>query len=147
MYQLVKHFYEFGDFQIDVKNHLLLRAGEGVALNPKTFDLLLALILKQGDVATKDELLKTVWKETVVEEANLLIMCIFSEGFWRKTTTASNTSKRSLSAVTVLWRLFGRWGMAPVTAILSYPKPDRLKNSRYETRKFNLKNRVLGLFR
>jgi len=71
MRQLVKHFYEFGDFQIDVKNQLLLRAGEVVALNPKTFDLLLALILKQGDVATKDELLKTVWKDTVVEEANL----------------------------------------------------------------------------
>jgi Tol biopolymer transport system component/DNA-binding winged helix-turn-helix (wHTH) protein len=71
MRQLVKHFYEFGDFQIDVNNQLLLRAGEVVALNPKTFDLLLALILKQGDVATKDQLLKTVWKDTVVEEANL----------------------------------------------------------------------------
>jgi Tol biopolymer transport system component/DNA-binding winged helix-turn-helix (wHTH) protein len=71
MRQLVKHFFEFGDFQIDVNNQLLLRAGEVVALNPKTFDLLLALIFKQGDVATKDELLKTVWKDTVVEEANL----------------------------------------------------------------------------
>ena len=71
MRQLVKHFYEFGDFQIDVKNQLLLRAREVVALNPRTFDLLLALILKQGDIATKEELLKTVWKDAFVEEANL----------------------------------------------------------------------------
>jgi DNA-binding winged helix-turn-helix (wHTH) protein/TolB-like protein len=42
-----------------------------VSLTPKAFDLLLALVERQGRLAEKDELLKLVWPDTFVEEANL----------------------------------------------------------------------------
>jgi DNA-binding winged helix-turn-helix (wHTH) protein len=66
-----KHIYEFGPFRLDAAEHLLLRDGEAVPLTPKAFDLLLALVERHGHLLEKDELLKTVWPDTFVEEANL----------------------------------------------------------------------------
>ncbi len=66
-----KHFYEFGAYRIDARDHLLLRDGEAVPLPPKTFDLLLALVESGGRVLSKDELMKQVWPDSFVEEANL----------------------------------------------------------------------------
>jgi DNA-binding winged helix-turn-helix (wHTH) protein/TolB-like protein len=63
--------YEFGPFRLDAKERLLLRAGEPVPLTPKAFDLLLALVERQGHLLAKDELMKRVWPETCVEETNL----------------------------------------------------------------------------
>lgn len=63
--------YEFGDFHIDANQRLLLRNGEPVALTPKVFDTLLHLVQHQGEVAAKDELIRDVWPDTVVEENNL----------------------------------------------------------------------------
>jgi len=66
-----KHIYEFGPFRLDAAEHLLLRDGEAVPLTPKAFDLLLALVERHGRLLEKDELLKLVWPDTFVEEANL----------------------------------------------------------------------------
>jgi len=66
-----KHIYEFGPFRLDAAEHLLLRDGEAVPLTPKAFDLLLALVEQHGHLLEKDELLKKVWPDTFVEEANL----------------------------------------------------------------------------
>src|SRR4051812_21184628 len=67
-----KRFYEFGTFSVDVSNRLLLRqGGELVMLKPKVFDTLLLLIENQGRVVGKDELLDTLWQDTIVEESNL----------------------------------------------------------------------------
>src|SRR5215831_20792137 len=66
-----KHIYEFGPFRLDEAEHLLLRDGETVPLTPKAFDLLLALVERHGHLLEKDELLRTVWPDTFVEEANL----------------------------------------------------------------------------
>ena len=66
-----KHFYEFGQFRLDARDHLLLCDGEVVPLPPKTFDLLLALVESSGRVLTKEELMKQVWPDSFVEEANL----------------------------------------------------------------------------
>jgi Tol biopolymer transport system component/DNA-binding winged helix-turn-helix (wHTH) protein len=69
--QQPKHIYEFGPFRLDAAEHLLLRDGEAVPLTPKAFDLLLALVERHGHLLEKDELLKKVWPDTFVEEANL----------------------------------------------------------------------------
>jgi eukaryotic-like serine/threonine-protein kinase len=69
--QRLKELYEFGPFRIDAEKETLLRAGEPVALTPKTFQILLVLVRHSQQVVTKDDLLKTVWPETFVEEANL----------------------------------------------------------------------------
>jgi TolB-like protein/DNA-binding winged helix-turn-helix (wHTH) protein/Tfp pilus assembly protein PilF len=71
MSQEPQHIYEFGPFRLDATEHLLLRDGEAVPLTPKAFDLLLALVERHGHLLEKEELLKKVWPETFVEEANL----------------------------------------------------------------------------
>jgi DNA-binding winged helix-turn-helix (wHTH) protein len=66
-----KHIYEFGPFRLDAVERLLLRDGAVVPLTPRVFDLLLVLVERHGHLLEKGELMKTVWRDTVVEEANL----------------------------------------------------------------------------
>src|SRR6058998_2467506 len=63
--------YEFGPFRIDAVKRVLWRDGELVQLTSKSLDTLLVLIEHQGQVVTKDDLIKTLWPDTVVEENNL----------------------------------------------------------------------------
>jgi len=69
--QSVKHHYQFGPFRVDPDKELLLRGDETVPLTPKTFQILLVLVRHGKEVVTKDDLMKTVWPDTFVEEANL----------------------------------------------------------------------------
>jgi DNA-binding winged helix-turn-helix (wHTH) protein/TolB-like protein len=66
-----QHIYEFESFRLDVAERLLLREGEVVPLQPKVFDLLLALVERHGHLLEKDELMRLVWPDVIVEEANL----------------------------------------------------------------------------
>ena len=47
-------FYEFGSFRIDRRERLLLHDGEPVALPPKVYDTLLALVMHSGHIVEKD---------------------------------------------------------------------------------------------
>src|SRR5260370_41564445 len=67
----VNHFYEFDQFGIDVTERLLLDEGAPLALPPKAFDILLALVQQSGHVLEKRELIETVWPDTFIEENNL----------------------------------------------------------------------------
>lgn len=69
--QKMKHLYEFGPFRVDPEKELLLRDGETVAITPKTFQILLVLMRHSKEIVTKEDMLKTVWPDTFVEEANL----------------------------------------------------------------------------
>jgi DNA-binding winged helix-turn-helix (wHTH) protein len=69
--QKLKELYEFGPFRVDPEKEMLLRAGEPVPLTPKTFQILLVLVRHSQEIVTKDDLLKTVWPDTFVEEGNL----------------------------------------------------------------------------
>lgn len=64
-------FYQFGPFQLNVSERLLLRDGKPVPLPPKDFDMLLVLVENGGRVLEKDELMRRVWPDSFVEEANL----------------------------------------------------------------------------
>lgn len=66
-----KHLYQFGPFRLDIGERLLLRDSDSVPLTPKAFDLLHALVKHHGRLLEKDDLLKRVWPDTFVEEANL----------------------------------------------------------------------------
>jgi DNA-binding winged helix-turn-helix (wHTH) protein/TolB-like protein len=66
-----KHFYDFGPFRVDESERLLLHGAEVVPLTPKAFEMLLVLIESSGHVLTKEELMKRVWPDSFVEEANL----------------------------------------------------------------------------
>jgi TolB-like protein/Tfp pilus assembly protein PilF len=63
--------YKFGPFHLDVGERLLLRQGKVVPLTQKAFETLLALVRQSGHLLEKDELMKTVWADTFVEESNL----------------------------------------------------------------------------
>ena len=63
--------YEFGPFRLDVVRRLLACNGTPVPLTPKNLDLLLTLLQRRGQVLTKEELLRRIWPNTMVEESNL----------------------------------------------------------------------------
>jgi Tol biopolymer transport system component/DNA-binding winged helix-turn-helix (wHTH) protein len=63
--------YEFGKFRLDAAEHLLLRDGKAVQLTPKAFQTLLVLVRNGGRLVEKDELMRQVWADAFVEEANL----------------------------------------------------------------------------
>src|SRR3954471_19411194 len=71
MSKQAKHFYEFGSFRLDATQRLLLREGTVVPLTLKAFDLLLTLVESNGQVLSKEELMRRVWPDSFVEEANL----------------------------------------------------------------------------
>jgi DNA-binding winged helix-turn-helix (wHTH) protein len=64
-------FYEFGEFRLDAHKRVLLKKGELVHLTHRVFEVLLVLIQNRERVLDKDELMKRVWEDTIVEEANL----------------------------------------------------------------------------
>ena len=67
----VSHLYEFDEFRLDVRTRRLLRGDAVVPLTPKAFDTLLALVTSHGRVVEKDDLLRTVWPDTSIEEGAL----------------------------------------------------------------------------
>jgi TolB-like protein/DNA-binding winged helix-turn-helix (wHTH) protein/Tfp pilus assembly protein PilF len=64
-------FFEFGPFRLDTVRRLLLRDETVVALPPKAFDTLLALVENCDRVLEKSELMAAVWPDSFVEESNL----------------------------------------------------------------------------
>ncbi len=66
-----KHFYQFKSFRLDVEERQLLHHNLPVSLTPKAFDVLAVLVERGGHLVEKDELLKLVWADSFVEEANV----------------------------------------------------------------------------
>jgi DNA-binding winged helix-turn-helix (wHTH) protein/tetratricopeptide (TPR) repeat protein len=66
-----KVLYEFGPFRVDPEKQLLLREDLPVAISPKVFETLLMLIRHSREVVSKDDLMKALWPDAFVEEANL----------------------------------------------------------------------------
>jgi pimeloyl-ACP methyl ester carboxylesterase/DNA-binding winged helix-turn-helix (wHTH) protein len=63
--------YQFGPFQLDTAEHRLLRNGVEVQLQLKVFETLCVLVENAGRLLKKEDLLRKVWPDTVVEENNL----------------------------------------------------------------------------
>lgn len=71
MSQQNHYVYEFGPFHLDATRRVLLKQGEPLKLFPKEFDTLLALVERGGELLEKDELMRKVWQDSIVEESNL----------------------------------------------------------------------------
>ncbi len=67
------HIYEFGPFRVDPRKRLLLHNGNQVRLPAKAFEILLVLLEGEGRLVEKDELMRRVWPDAVVEENNLTV--------------------------------------------------------------------------
>jgi adenylate cyclase len=63
----------FGPFSLSVARREVHCRGHSVQLGSRAFDLLLALVRRQGQLATKHELIAEVWPDTVVDENNLTV--------------------------------------------------------------------------
>jgi DNA-binding winged helix-turn-helix (wHTH) protein/TolB-like protein len=68
-----KPLYDFGGFRLDPGQRLLSRQGEPVSLAPKAFELLIVLIESNGRLLSKDDLMRQLWPDSFVEEANLTV--------------------------------------------------------------------------
>ncbi|MDX2150711.1 MAG: winged helix-turn-helix domain-containing protein [Bryobacteraceae bacterium] len=68
-----KEILEFGPYRLDAAEAQLTRLGEAVGLPPKVFDLLVYLASNAGRLVEKEELLRALWPDAFVEEANLTV--------------------------------------------------------------------------
>lgn len=67
----VNSVYEFGPFRLDPGERRLFREERPIALRAKIFDTLCVLVEAHGRLVDKDELIRRVWPDAVVEEGNL----------------------------------------------------------------------------
>lgn len=63
--------YEFGPFRLEPGERKLSRNDQPVVLTPKAFDTLVILVRNSGHLLDKDDLIKTLWPDSFVEEGNL----------------------------------------------------------------------------
>jgi TolB-like protein/DNA-binding winged helix-turn-helix (wHTH) protein len=61
--------YRFSDFEIDLNQQELRRAGASVHIEPQVFDLIVHLVRNHDRVVSKDELIDTVWNGRIISEA------------------------------------------------------------------------------
>src|SRR5215218_3639299 len=68
-----KEIFEFGEYRLDVDEHAIERIGGGQngTLTEKAFQVLVLLVRRRGHLVTKDELIRCVWPDTIVEDNNL----------------------------------------------------------------------------
>lgn len=109
-----KQLFEFGSFRLVPRERRLYRGGESVALPPKEFDLLLLLVSNAGQPLGRENLIKSIWPNTVVEEANLNVHV----SALRKILSDSSGEQNYIETLPRLGYRF----VAPVT-ILSEPEP------------------------
>jgi DNA-binding winged helix-turn-helix (wHTH) protein/TolB-like protein len=69
----VSQLYQFCRFRFDPENHLLECEGSPISLTPKAFDILSVLVQNGTRLTTKEELMRKVWPDSFVEEANLTV--------------------------------------------------------------------------
>lgn len=65
--------YRFGAFTLDPGRRAVLRDGAPITVTPKAFDILLYLVQHPNRVVSKQDLMKAVWPDTIVEDANLTV--------------------------------------------------------------------------
>ncbi len=117
-----KRLYNFGPYSLNEMEGVLLRDGCPVALTPKAYDTLLILVRNNGHLVEKDELMRRLWPETLVEEANV------SQQIFTLRRTLGESEERSKYIETVPRR--GYRFVAEVTevlepvSVLSSPKND-----------------------
>src|SRR5262245_17208020 len=63
--------FAFGPFRLDPPNARLTRGRQAVPLKPKAFDVLSYLVRNAGRLVPQDELIETVWPDTIVGDSSL----------------------------------------------------------------------------
>ena len=87
--------YEFKGFRLEAAQRRLLYNGQPVPLKPKILDLLLLLVQMRGRLVEKDELMKEIWPNTIVEENNITV----SMSILRKTLGEGRNGRQFIETV------------------------------------------------
>jgi DNA-binding winged helix-turn-helix (wHTH) protein/tetratricopeptide (TPR) repeat protein len=68
-----KEIFEFGKFRLDVDEHTIERRDgtRNGTLTGKSFQVLVLLVRRHGHLVTREELIRYVWPDTIVEDNNL----------------------------------------------------------------------------
>ena len=59
-----------GPLQVDLASRELLLDGQPVRIGSRAFDMLAVLIAAKGELVSKNDMLKQIWPDTIVEENN-----------------------------------------------------------------------------
>jgi pimeloyl-ACP methyl ester carboxylesterase/DNA-binding winged helix-turn-helix (wHTH) protein len=117
--------YEFGTYRLEVDEHRLLCGGRRIQLTAKVFDTLRVLVEHAGRLLTKDELMRTIWPDSVVEENNLNHnISVLRRALGEQATgqryieTVPRVGYRFVSTVT-------RFGPVAITRVSATPAPAR----------------------
>lgn len=70
-----KRIFRFGDVEVDLAQGSIRRGGEELHLRQQTFQVMIYLLENRERPVTKDELLKSIWKETAVTD-DALVQCV-----------------------------------------------------------------------
>ena len=122
----INHVYEFGEFRLETAERLLLRGSRPIPVTPRAFETLLVLVHNAGHAVEKDALIKEVWRDAFVEEANL------ARNIWslRKALGDDQGAPRYIETVSKLGYRF----IAPVTELVDEaPGPQIQKKVRTQT--------------
>jgi DNA-binding winged helix-turn-helix (wHTH) protein/tetratricopeptide (TPR) repeat protein len=65
--------YEFRGFRLETAQRRLVHDGRTIPLKPKVFDLLLFLVEMRDQLVEKDDLMREIWPNTIVEENNITV--------------------------------------------------------------------------
>ncbi|MBB6252063.1 ATP-binding protein [Nitrospirillum iridis] len=68
-----RQIFSFGDCELHLPGRVLLRGGAPVRLGDRALDILVALVLRAGQLVGRDELLAEVWPNTTVDDGALRV--------------------------------------------------------------------------
>lgn len=90
-----EEYYAFASFRLYAKQRTLLRDVEPVAIGGRAFDLLLVLVCRAGIVVSVNDLMRYVWPNITVEEANLRVQM----SMLRKVLSQSADAQRAIETI------------------------------------------------
>ena len=95
--------FAFAEFQLNVGEQQLLRNGRPLALPPKAFDVLVALVESGGHLVARETLLKWVWPDTFRGMREPVLQHLGDpEGAGRPRAASACSSRQCRSEATVL---------------------------------------------
>ena len=68
--------FRFGDFELNLMSHTLLRAGREVELTPKEFRLLAYFVSRRGCALARNDILNAVWGHSIIVTSRSIDRCV-----------------------------------------------------------------------
>jgi Tol biopolymer transport system component/DNA-binding winged helix-turn-helix (wHTH) protein len=135
MHRTSSRVYTFGPYHLSPSEQKFQREGRVIPLTPKVLAILQMLVENAGHLVTRDELIRSVWPDTFVEEGNLsrgisLLRKALSDGTGesRYIETVPKAGYRFIADVTVSFAPDDRpaptWIQAPVETLDEVTQPE-----------------------